>query len=347
MKATTSTLRFPAEWEKQDAILLSWPHAGTDWQPILREIIPTYVQLTKTILRHERLIILCTSIAEVEAVLGPDIDRSRLHFRELSFNDTWVRDYGPLSILSDGRPCLLDFTFNGWGMKFAAELDNQTTRQLYDSGLFSPQTTHREITDLVLEGGSIDTDGQGTLLTTTTCLLAPHRNGFTDTTAIETLLALHLGVQRVLWLQHGRLDGDDTDGHIDTLARFCDPETIAYVHCADPADSHFIELQQMEMELKTFRTPTNKPYRLIPLPLPPATYDAGERLPATYANFLIINDAVLMPTYHAPTDSIALTRLQAAFPDRRIEPVNALPLIKQHGSIHCSAMQIPFNFINL
>ena len=346
MEKDALDIRFPAEWYPQAAIMLTWPHAGTDWQPILHEVIPCYVAIAKEILRQEKLIIVCSSIAEVKSALGNEVDYSRILFREIPSNDTWARDHGPVSIFINGRPTLLDFTFNGWGLKFPANLDNQITRRLYQSGVFDSAVEHYLITDIVLEGGSIESDGQGTILTTAQCLLAPNRNEFQEEEEVEDYFKHLFGAQRVLWLHHGYLSGDDTDSHVDTLARFCNAETIAYVRCTDKTDEHFTELSRMEKELQTFRTPEGKPYRLIPLPMAEAVYDAGERLPATYANFLIINGAVLMPTYNSPLDEIAKTALQTAFPDREIVGINCLPLIKQHGSLHCITMQIPHEFLS-
>ena len=198
----------------------------------------------------------------------------------------------------------------------------------------------------VLEGGSIESDGRGTILTTSTCLLSENRNEYMDRAELSDYLQLVFGADRVLWLDHGFLSGDDTDSHVDTLARFCDPETIAYVSCEDPDDPHFEELSLMEQELHRFTTKAGKPYRLIALPMADRVVLDGVRLPATYANFLIINGAVLMPTYHSPKDSLAEAQLQKAFPDREIVGVDCRALIQQHGSLHCVTMQYPEGFLN-
>ncbi|MDR0540802.1 MAG: agmatine deiminase family protein [Dysgonamonadaceae bacterium] len=344
---STLDIRFPAEWHPQGAVMLTWPHEHTDWQPILQEAISCYVQIAKEILRQEKLIIVCSSVSEVKAALGKEVDYARIIFREIPSNDTWARDHGPVSIRIDSRPSVLDFGFNGWGLKFPANLDNRITRRLYESGIFSSNVEYHKIKDMILEGGSIESDGQGTVLTTAQCLLSPNRNEYRNTGEAEDYLKILFGARQVLWLHHGYLAGDDTDSHIDTLARFCDAETIAYVRCTDENDEHFAELSLMEKELQAFRTLAGKPYRLIPLPMADAVYNAGERLPATYANFLIINGAVLMPTYDSPLDEIAKATLQTAFPDRKIIGINCLPLIKQHGSLHCVTMQIPCEFFSL
>jgi len=243
-------------------------------------------------------------------------------------------------VLRDGHPVLLDFTFNGWGRKYPATLDNAISRTLHQQGVFG--STPMEPQSLVLEGGSIDSDGEGALLTSRKCLLSPQRNPEYDCVGLEGVFAGLFGTQRVLWLDHGYLEGDDTDGHVDTLARFCDAHTIAYVRCDDPNDTHYTELLAMEADLRSFRDAAGAPYRLVPLPLPAPQYDEqGKRLPATYANFLIINGAVLVPTYDDPRDTQAQTLLAGCFPDRRIVPIDCLPLIQQYGSLHCVTMQLP------
>ena len=241
-------------------------------------------------------------------------------------------------LFRSGKKAIYDFAFNGWGKKFEAKLDNQITKALHEKQVFGRDVIYRNCLDFVLEGGSIESDGEGTLLTTSTCLLSDNRNDLSKE-VIETRLKNYFGLHRVLWLNHGYLAGDDTDSHIDTLARFCDVSTIAYVKCEDETDEHYIELKKMEEELMQFRTVSGNFYRLIPLPMADTVYDDETRLPATYANFLIINDAVLVPTYQSPKDEIALKQLGQAFPDRKIIGINCLPLIKQHGSLHCVTMQ--------
>ena len=344
MEQSLFSINFPAEWSSQSAVMLTWPHSGTDWKYILDEVIPCFVSIAKEIIKHEKLIIVCRSIEEVKQFFE-DADYSQIIFREILSNDTWARDHGPVSIFVNNIPYLLDFTFNGWGLKFPANCDNQITRQLYKSKVFSPETVFQNMLHVVLEGGSIETDGEGTILTTSRCLLSANRNDYKSREEISDYLSMMFGVKRFLWLNHGYLAGDDTDSHIDTLARFCDQETIAYVQCTDPDDEHFEELSLMENELRKFNTPTGKPYRLIPLPMAEPVYCEGERLPATYANFLIINDAVLLPFYNSPMDETAKQRLQEAFPDREIIGIDCRSLIKQHGSLHCVTMQLPAGFV--
>jgi agmatine/peptidylarginine deiminase len=336
----TFDIKLPAEWAPQDAVMLTWPHVATDWKDNLDEVIPCFVSIAKEILQQENLLIVCPSAEEVKQALG-EADYSRISFREMPTNDTWARDHGPISIFVNEIPYLLDFTFNGWGLKFPANHDNQITRKLYESKAFSPETNYQSMLQMVLEGGSIESDGEGTLLTTTQCLLSENRNEYKSKAEIADYLGMIFGVQRVLWLNHGYLAGDDTDSHVDTLARFCDKNTIAYVQCADESDAHFAELSLMEKELQKFCTSEGAPYRLIPLPMADPVYFDDERLPATYANFLIINGAVLLPFYDSPLDEMARKKLQEAFPDREIIGIDCRPLIKQHGSLHCVTMQIP------
>jgi agmatine/peptidylarginine deiminase len=335
--------RLPAEWERQSGIILSWPHAQSDWAGQLAEAEQIYLDLAREISLRETLLVTCFDQPHRQHVAqilqSGEAAMNNVRFAIAPGDDTWSRDYGPIGIVENNRPVLLNFTFNGWGGKHPAEQDNLITRHLQAQQIFA--TTVRNI-DFVLEGGSIETDGYGTLLTTTKCLLSPTRNPGLNPTQIETRLRTYLGIQRILWLKHGHLAGDDTDGHIDTLARFCDPQTIAYVSCDDPQDEHHAPLQIMAVELADLRTTDNQPYRLMPLPLPAAIHDAqGRRLPATYANFLIINGAVLVPTYAVPQDVSALTVLQNTFPERAIIGIDCRALIQQFGSLHCITMQLP------
>lgn len=335
----------PAEWALQSGVQLTWPHEDTDWAPMLEEVERCFTDISREVARRERLLVVHPRPEEVrEKLARAGVTLSNVRFQACETNDTWARDHGAITMLDTNGPSLLDFTFNGWGLKFAADKDNLITRQLVKAGQLKGTYTNR--LGFVLEGGSIESDGQGTLLTTAECLLSPNRNGQLNRVEIEEYLRRTFHVQRVLWLEHGYLRGDDTDSHVDTLARFCDPETIAYVRCEDDTDEHYEELAQMEKELQAMRTAEGKPYRLLPLPLPaPITFD-NERLPATYANFLILNDAVLYPTYAQPEkDHRASEVLRQAFPGREIVGIDCRPLIKQHGSLHCVTMQYPAGVI--
>jgi len=335
---------FPPEWFPQSAVQLTWPHEGTDWSDVLDEVTPCFVAIAREILKRQALIVVCQDASKVLELVGME-NSDRLFLYELPSNDTWARDHGAISVFVDNVPTIYDFTFNAWGMKFPANLDNQLTFSLYGEKAFSLDVEYINQMPFVLEGGSLESDGQGTLLTTAECLLSVNRNEYRSEEEIENYLLENFGLERVLWLKHGYLAGDDTDSHIDTLARFCDAHTIAYVTPGDIEDEHTEELRQMEEELRSFRTLNGEPYRLIALPMADPVYYKEERLPATYANFLIINGAVLLPVYGSPKDEVAVQKLQQAFPDREIVGINCLPLLQQHGSLHCLTMQFPEGFV--
>ena len=311
-----------AEWEHQSMVQLTWPHEGTDWAPILDEITVVYENMASEIRKREPLLIVDS----------------------IPHNDTWARDHGFITVESlspipspkgEGeRLLLLDFKFNGWGEKFEATLDNEINKHLYEQGFV--KGTYEDHLDFVLEGGSIESDGKGTVFTTECCLMAPHRNQPLTKEEIEERLKEWLGAERIVWLQHGSLIGDDTDGHIDTLVRICPNDTLLYTG----GDKDHPDLAEMEKELQDLQTLDGKPYRLLKLPLPRPIYDDGDRLPATYANYLIVNGAVLVPTYNQPDlDQEAMDVIQQAYPDREIVGIDCCAVIKQHGSLHCCTMQ--------
>lgn len=301
-----------AEWEPQSAVQLTWPHKDTDWAPILPEITAVYEEMKREIESRETVIV---------------VD-------DIPHNDTWARDHGFITVEENGQLILLDFKFNGWGEKFAAELDNDINRQLYEQQLV--KGIYESHLDFVLEGGSIESDGKGTIFTTTCCLMAPHRNQPLTQQEIEQQLKEWLGAERIVWINHGSLIGDDTDGHIDTLVRIAPNDTLLYIW----ADDEHPDLLLMEQELQQLRTIDGHPYRLLRLPMPRPIYDDGERLPATYANYLVINGAVLVPTYNQPDlDQEAISTIGKAFPDREIIGIDCRAVIRQHGSLHCCTMQ--------
>ena len=339
-----NTIILPAEWYPQSAVQLTWPHVDTDWAPILDEVIPCFVAIAKEVIKREKLLIVCPDAEAVRAQLG-EVEESRILFREMETNDTWARDHGGISLFDQGQPIIYDFVFNGWGMKFAANKDNLITRNLAAQHTFAADIPVINMQPFVLEGGSIESDGAGTLLATVECLASVNRNEYLQKEELEAYLKEVFGVQRILWLENGYLAGDDTDSHVDTLARFCRVDTIAYVQCTDETDEHFEELQAMEQELQAFRQMNGEPYRLVPLPMADPVEWEEERLPATYANFLIMNGAVLVPFYDSPKDEEARKALQQVFPEREVIGINCLPLIKQHGSLHCVTMQYPEGFI--
>jgi agmatine deiminase len=336
-------VRFPAEWEAQDGVLLAWPHEKSDWAPYLLEAEAVFANIVAAVTRYQKAVVVVPPgliSAATSRLKAANADLQRILFFELPTNDTWARDFGPLCIEDNGRPILLDYGFNGWGLKFPADLDNRINQRLHARGAFG--SLQMVVPGLILEGGSVESDGCGTLLTTAQCLLSPNRNPHLARADIEKALTGQLGGDRVLWLEHGALVGDDTDSHIDTLARLCPEDTILHVHCDDPEDEHHASLSAMAKELAAFRTRNGDPYRLIPLPWPRAIHDRqGDRLPATYANYLVINGAVLVPTYNDPRDAEALAVVASAFPGREILGIDCSTLILQHGSLHCVTMQLP------
>ncbi|NDV94715.1 agmatine deiminase family protein [Dysgonomonas sp. 521] len=343
-----NSIFFPPEWYPQSAVQLTWPHPKTDWGYMLEEVTACYVNIATEILKRQKLIVVCHDAGLVRYELGNKTDLlHNLILVELPTNDTWARDHSGISVFNKGKKQVYDFTFNGWGLKFASNFDNRITRGLFKNNVFGRDVELINKKDFALEGGALESDGKGTLLTTTECLLSPNRNSFLPKDGIEDYLKKSFGLDRVLWLDHGYLAGDDTDSHIDTLARYCDEHTIAYVKCEDKDDEHYEALSKMEEQLKSFTDYQGNPYRLITLPMAKAVYDEdNERLPATYANFLIMNDVVLLPFYNdLEKDNQAKKQLQKAFPTREIIGIDCSPLIRQHGSLHCITMQYPEGFI--
>lgn len=336
---------FPPEWAPQDGVMLTWPHEGTDWAGMLTEVEETYLEIAREVIRREKLLVVCHDIAKISQKFT-DEELASIGFYEIPNNDTWARDHGPLSTFVQGKPAINDFQFNGWGSKFDARLDNLITRNLFIQRAFLPEVQYREYPGFVLEGGSIESDGNGTILTTTKCLLNSNRNPHHSRQEIETVLTDFSGAGKILWLENGFLEGDDTDSHIDTLARFCNENTICYVHCEERNDPHFEELRKMEEQLKRFTNREGIPYHLVALPMADPVYNQeGRRMSATYANFLILNGAVLVPVYGQPKDREALDILAGIFPEREVTAINCLPLIEQNGSLHCITMQIPKGFL--
>ena len=341
MTMSDSSLRMPAEWEPQQSVLIAWPHKDTDWSYMLDEVTECYINLAHAILRFANLVIVTPDSSPVRDLLS-DCDMGRIAFLDVLTNDTWTRDYGAITTLTaSGVPVYNDFCFNGWGLKFASNHDNLVTRKMKFSGLLAGN--YRNELGFVLEGGSIESDGNGTLLTTRQCLMSPNRNGDLSRREISQYLKKVFGVRKVLWLDHGFLEGDDTDSHIDTLARFAPNNTIIYVGCNDPTDPHYDELNAMRADLRAMRNADGEAFNLLELPMADSVYDEdNQRLPATYANFLVINNGVLMPTYGSSRkDRLAAQILKIAFPDHEIVPVDCRALIRQHGSLHCATMQFP------
>ena len=335
-------LRLPAEWEPQSAVLIAWPHAGTDWAERLAEVETTYVALAAAVTRFEPLVVVVADAAvqaHAEARLrDARVELARVRFVQLPYDDTWLRDSGPITLRDgDEHFQLTDFRFTGWGGKFGAEQDDALVAGLVEAGVFG-KAAHRRI-DWALEGGGIESDGEGTVLTTWRCLVQRHPEQSRD--EMGAILRDGLRVSRVLWLDHGYLEGDDTDAHIDTLARFAPGDRIVFQACDDASDAHHDELQRMAAELAALRTTDDRPYELHPLPWAQPIIDEGRRLAASYANYLIVNGAVLVPAYGDAADDEAARIIGTAYPGREVVQVPCRPLIWQNGSLHCITMQLP------
>ncbi|WP_022977664.1 agmatine deiminase family protein [Nevskia ramosa] len=332
----------PPEWAPQAAVMLTWPRRDGDFARHFDAVERNFIAIAVAIGRYQGVHINVADGADAlqARLIEAGVPRERLIVHEVANDDVWARDHGPITVLRGSGFVHLDFTFNGWGNKFSATRDNALTRKLDQYGAWSASV---ETLDFVLEGGALEVDGHGTLLTTERCLLADTRNPHLNREQIETLLKDQLGLDRVLWLKHGDLIGDDTDGHIDTIARYCDATTIAYQACEDEADEHYADLAAMAGELRALRDWQGKPYKLVGLPLPKPIFDAddGRRLPAGYANFLILNGAVLVPVYGQALDEEALSRLRPLFPDREVIGIDCNALIQQYGGLHCVTMQLP------
>ena len=354
MKNQHTGYYLPAEWTEQSGIQLTWPHQNTDWEPYLADITQTFIQLAHEISKQEKLVIAAQYPDNVKRILQENLSQESLdnvHIYACPNNDTWARDHAALTLMpikgtsqQANEPLLLDFKFNGWGEKFDWENDNCISKSLFEQQAFNG--TIESFEDFVLEGGSIESDGEGTIMTTSFCLLAPNRNQPMNQTDIEKLLLHHFNAKRVVWLHHGSLLGDDTDGHIDTIVRLCPNDTIVYQGCDDEQDEQFTDFKLLEEELQQLKTLDGKSYRLLKLPMPDTMYEEDDRLPATYANFVILNRSVIVPTYgNKIKDAEAARILQLAFPEKEIVCIDATTVVKQHGSLHCLTMQYPYGVI--
>jgi len=325
---------FHAEWEQQDAIVIAWPNKETDWKNNLDEVEKTYIEISNQISDHQKLIILSDQKSKVLPRLS---NHENVFIIHCDYNDTWTRDYIGISVSNSQKPQLLNFKFNGWGNKFDAQLDNEVNSTLNKLGII--KTLDNTFSEFVMEGGSVESNGEGIIITTSDCLLNNNRNNSYNKVKIESILKDALGVKTIIWLNNGAIEGDDTDSHIDTLVRFCNSNTLVYVKGDTP------ELKKMEEEL--IQITSKHKLKLVPLPTPKSNHFLKDKLPATYANFLITNKKVLVPIYDDKNDDIALKAIDNVFPDREIVGINCTELIKQNGSLHCVTMQIHKNVLNL
>jgi agmatine/peptidylarginine deiminase len=320
--------RLIAEFEKQSFTQIIFPHAATDWSDYLNEAQNCFIDIINTIIKYQKCLVICYDINEVKKNF---IANDNLFFIAYETNDTWARDCSALCVRDTQETKLLDFTFNAWGEKFEALKDNKMNKSIAKCYNKEMQTI-----DFVLEGGAVESNGVDTLLTTAACMLNKNRNAHLNTVTITEKLREYFGAEHILYLNHGYLAGDDTDSHIDTLARFINANTIMYVQCKDETDEHYKQLKLMEEELQMIAQEQN--LKLIALPMAQAIYFEQERLPATYANFLFVNDAVLVPTYNVAQDEEAINIFKKTFPNRDVIGIDCSVLIRQHGSLHCVSM---------
>ncbi|MDE6479726.1 MAG: agmatine deiminase family protein [Muribaculaceae bacterium] len=343
-----SDIRFIPEWEPVEYVLLALPNKDTDWDYILPEATGQYQRLVKAITDEGiKVALLCHNVGEAMEIMQ-DSDQEFISYIPMEYNDTWTRDYGLITVLRNDRLRALDFGFNAWGLKFAADKDNLVNLNLDKKGMLQP-LTYRNERDFILEGGSVESDGNGTILTTSRCLQSPNRNGGKTKSELNNELRERLGADHVLWLDYGALEGDDTDSHIDTLARLAPDDTIVFTGTKNFDDAQFEDLLAMRAQLTLFRTAEGNPYNLVELPLPDPVLDTdGSRLPATYANYLVANGVIFMPTYAQPDkDELAMRSIKIAYPTHKVVGVDCRTLLRQHGSLHCATMQIPAGILKI
>jgi agmatine deiminase len=334
----------PAEWEPHAATWLAWPHKEESWPGNFGPIPGVWVEMVRALAPHEHVNILVTDPPAATSVREL-LQMARVPERAVSLhliptNDAWARDHGPTFITrragGRGELAAIDWIYNAWGGKYppweADDVVPETIAALLGVPLFKP--------GIVLEGGSIDVNGCGTLLTTEACLLNPNRNPQLSREQIEQCLTDYLGVRHVLWLGDG-IAGDDTDGHIDDLTRFVDPSTVVTVIESNPRDDNYDRLQANYERLRGMTDQDGRALRVLTLPMPEPLYYAGQRLPASYANFYIANGVVLVPVFNDPRDAAVLRTLQEVFPQRRIAGIQARELVWGLGAFHCVTQQQP------
>jgi agmatine deiminase len=334
----------PAEWEPHAATWLTWPHNAETWPGLLDRIPPVWVSMVAALAPGETVHLLVNSAAaaaEVRALLrDAGVSPANVCLHEVVTNDAWARDHGPTFLTRniDGRIelAMVDWIFNAWGGKYPPWEDDDAVPRRISSLLDVP----RFEPGIVMEGGAIDVNGAGTVLTTESCLLNPNRNPLLRRGDVERLLCEYLGLRHVLWLGGG-MAGDDTDGHIDNIARFVDANTVAAACVDDPADENYERLQDNVTRLRQMRDQDGRSLRVVPLPMPDPVLCEGQRLPASYANFYVGNEAVLVPTFGQKTDAHALEIVQSLFPGRRAIGIESTDLVLGFGAIHCVTQQQP------
>jgi len=314
-------IRLPAEWEKQKSIMVVFPTTHKDWQHSIKEIQKSYIGFIKAISRFQTCVVICNN----KKILDRYFDSyENIEIHQIETNDTWIRDFGAINVFIGNKLKYYNFKFNAWGDKFESALDDKFNKIFFKKELID--------IDFILEGGSIDSNGNGVMLSTAKCIFNQNRNSTCKEKEVVEKIEKLFGLKELIVLKHGALIGDDTDSHIDTLARFIDKNSIVYTKCYDKNDIHYEELLKMEKELQ------KTDFRLIPLPLPNPKIYQGERLPATYINFVFINGAVIVPTYNDQNDAKVIDIFKKELPNREILAIDSSIFIREHGSLHCSSI---------
>ena len=339
-------MRMPAEWEPHEATWIAWPHNQDDWPDKFAAIPWVYTEIVRHLHRSEtvRILVNDASAASARAVLDYlPLDWTRIEFVSVPTDRVWTRDYGPLFVRDDGGFLIAtDWHFNGWAKYPNWKYDDAVVGEL--AGRYGWRTLRPEVSGrrVVLEGGSIDVNGEGLLLTTEECLLSPvqARNPDLGRAELEAVLGEVLGARKVLWLGRG-IVGDDTHGHVDDLARFVGPRTVVAVTEDDAGDANYEPLRENIERLRAMTDLEGRPLEVVTLPMPAPVTFMGQRLPASYANFYIANDRVLVPTFNDPNDRRALATLAELFPGRMVLGIHAVDLVWGLGTLHCLTQQQP------
>jgi agmatine deiminase len=325
----------PAEWTLHVATWMAWPCGDDLWMGELEPVRREFADLVRAVASFEPVELLVRDAA-AEADAATRLSGANVRLHRVSYDDVWLRDSGPIFVAREGRVRLVNWEFNGWGGKYDAAIDNEVPRQV--ARILGTTAVD---TGVVMEGGSVDVNGAGCVLTTRQCLLSPMRNPSLSEAEIEAALAAYLGTPRVLWLDTG-LEGDHTDGHIDTITRFTDAQTIVTVTCEDRGDANYDATALNLERLRAFSDANGQPFRIVELPLPRMRAEfGGDRLPLTYANFYVVNGAVIVPLYGDANDARALDILGPLFPGREVLGVMARHLITGGGAFHCVTQQQP------
>ena len=346
-----TSYRLAPEWARQDAVILVWPHIHSDWGNAnngnqLQKIELTYLELSRYICEQQKLILIAYDQEHISHIqrclLSKGIREDNIIYIEINTNDTWVRDYGPVCVQSETNNVLLNFKFDAWGEKYPYDHDKAFNYVLSEKLNFNSELVD---IDFVLEAGNIDTNNRGCLLSSIECFKRNISKNNLSLSAIESNFRKWLACENIFWIDKVRLIGDDTDGHIDNLARFCADDIIVYSSKASTSDANTDALTSLKQQLKSIKQQNHNNLELIPIPIPSVITHDNKRLPASYVNFLITNQYIFVPVFNDKHDDIALKMIDDCFPSREIIDIESTTLIQQYGGIHCTSMQIPQGFL--